>query len=161
MLGNRANCLPRAVVLLTMLITVWGFCPEDGDEVQVITALFPCTTAFTRAHTLPGLWQGEMIRGQLEMYHSCGSVEKASFSGFFSTWFFCDLLKLLGKWRERVKCGGLWEWIPTWCRYFLPDSSKMVIHRTGCTFLSAFCSLKSQCWQTQSAGQLLHALPWV
>lgn len=56
---------------------------------------------------------------------------------------FYDLYTLLEKWKE-LNVTAFGSAFPACCRYFLPDSSKMVIHGRGCTFLSALCSLKNQ-----------------
>lgn len=71
---------------------------------------------------------------------------------------FCDLHTLLEQWKE-LNVMVLGSAFPACCRYFLPDSSKMVIHGIGCTFLSALCSLKNQWWQTWSPECLFCALP--
>lgn len=89
-----------------------------------------------------------------------GTLEKDRFCGFFSTLLLCDLHKLLEKWKE-LNVMAFGSAFPAWCRYFLPNTSKMVIHRTGCTFLSALCSLKNQWWQTWSPKWLFCALPWL
>lgn len=114
---------------------------------------------FTRALPLHGPWRGVIKTGEDLTSLLYGTVEKVRFCGFFPTLLFCDLHTLLEKWKEfNVMAFG--SAFPSWCRYFLPDSSKMVIHGTGCTFLSALCSLKNPWWQTRSPEWLFCALPW-
>lgn len=148
-----------------MRISGWRL-PWGWGWIKNLITLFTCNTGFTRALPLPGPWGGVIKTGGGApiLY---GTVENAGFCGFFSTLLLCDLHKLLEKWKElNVMTFG--SAFPAWCRYFLPDSSKLVIHGIGCTFCSGL-SLKNQWWQTRSlafpqarglgAGEYQHTSP--
>lgn len=137
-------------------ISCWRLSWGQG-WIKNLTTLFPCNTGFTRALLLPGPWWSVIkTGGGASLLY--GTVENVGFCGVFSTLLLCDLHKLLEKWKElNVMASG--SAFTAWCRYFLLDSSKMVIHGIGCTFLSAFCSLKNQWWQTWSPEWLFCALP--
>lgn len=136
MLGNCASWLLRGFVLVTMLVTGWGFldedCLEDGDASQNLTTLLPYNTGFTRALPLPGPWGGVIKTGGGAPLPS-RTMEKAKFCCFY------DLHTLLEKWKE-LNVVAFGSAFPACCRYFLPNSSKKVIHGIGCTFLSAPCT---------------------
>ena len=158
MLGNCVKCLPRGLVLLSMLVTEgqlpswgWGWSPFFNHTLRLHHWLhkgtsLPCTLT----------WRGGIRTGGVAPL-PCGSVEKANFSDFFSTLLPCTCMSCQENGGKELNAMTYVSAFPAWCRYFLPNSSKMVIRRTGCTFLSAFCSLKSQWWQTRSPGQLLCA----
>lgn len=105
-----------------------------------LTTLFPCNTGFTGALPLPRPWRGVTKAGGGASL-PYGTVENVRFCGAFSTLLLCDLHKLSEK-RKELNVMAFGSAFPAWCRYVLPDSSKMVIHGVGCTFLSAVCSLK-------------------
>lgn len=160
MLGNCANCLLGAPVLLTMLVTVWA----------LLSWGWRWNPSFN--HPLPLAPQGQ----HPSLCCNAGRTYKDRWS-CITPMQICEQNQLLwpfflhccsmtctscqengGKELNAMAYGSAFS---AWCRFFLPDSSKMVIHGTRCTFLSAFCSLKSQWWQTQSPGQLLCTLPQV